>query len=216
MLCLNTARGLVQPLPKTGAVVGIAALVTTSDGVRADNPKWYRKTQRDLKIAQRSLQRKQKRGKNRRKALLKVQRIYEHVVNQRQDYLNKLAFQLVQDHDLIAIEDLRITTMVRNHKLSKSILDAGWGYFRERLTRKAVSAGREIAFVDPAYTSKCCSTCGNKFENFSLSVRWVDCKHCGLSLDRDHNAAIAILKRAQTGWDASVGRNVEASSSCVS
>jgi len=78
--------------------------------------------------------------------------------------------------------------------------------FRQLLTHKAESAGRELAFVDPAYTSKCCSQCGAMFHDFSLSTRWVEC-NCGLSLDRDHNAAINILKR--TGWDTSVQHNVD-------
>ena len=207
------------PLPKTGAVVaidvGISALMTTSDGAKVENPKWYRKAQRALKLAQRELQRKHRGGNNHHKALLKVQRLHERTTNQRKDYLNKIVYGLVQDHDLIAVEDLQITNMVRNHHLSKSILDAGWGYFRERLMSKAVNAGRDLVFVNPAYTSKCCSNCGNEFEKFSLSVRWVDCPHCGLSLDRDHNGAINILNRAINGWDTSVQLNVEASSSCV-
>jgi len=106
--------------------------------------------------------------------------------------------------------------MVRIHKLSKSILEVGWGFFRERLTSKAVNAGREVAFVDPAYTSKCCSTGGYEFADFNLSVRWVECAQCGLALDRDHHATLNILKRAQNGWVTSVGHNVDASRSCVS
>ena len=218
-VCFSCEISDPTPLPKTGALVGIdvgiSALMTTSDGLKVDNPRWYRKSQHDLKLAQRRLQRKHKGSKNRRKALLTVQRIYDHVVNQRGDYLNKIVHELVHDHDLIAVEDLRIANMVRNHKLSKSILDAGWGYFRQRLTSKAVNAGRDLVFVNPAYTSKCCSNCGNEFEKFDLSVRWVDCQHCGLSLDRDHNAAINLLNRAIYGWDTSVQPNVEASSSCV-
>jgi len=82
---------------------------------------------------------------------------------------------------------------VRNRHLSKSILDAGWGYFRQRLLDKAANAGREVVLVDPAYTSRTCSNCGAIFEGLTLAHRWVE---CGLSLDRDHNAALNILKRA--------------------
>ncbi len=85
--------------------------------------------------------------------------------------------------------------MARNHHLSKSILDAGWSTFRQYLTYKAESAGREVAFVDPAYTSRSCSACGAMFQDFDLSTRWVTCA-CGLSLDRDRNAALNILRRA--------------------
>ena len=114
-------------------------------------------------------------------------------------YLNKLAHNLTTRYDRIALEDLTITRMVHGN-LAKSILDAGWGYLVQRLTHKAESAGRIVALVDPRYTSKTCSQCGHVFESLSLSDRWIDCA-CGLSLDRDHNAAINILKRAgQVGW----------------
>jgi putative transposase len=77
--------------------------------------------------------------------------------------------------------------------------------FGQFLAYKAESAGRKVAYVDAAYTSKACSHCGRLFQDFDLSTRWVECA-CGLSLDRDHNAALNILKR--TGWDTPVGQNV--------
>jgi hypothetical protein len=85
--------------------------------------------------------------------------------------------------------------MVRNHRLSKSILDAGWGYLKQRLIDKAAEAGRQVVLVNPAHTSKTCSSCGALFSDLSLADRWVDCS-CGLSMDRDVNAAWNILKRA--------------------
>jgi putative transposase len=115
-----------------------------------------------------------------------------------------LSTALVQHYDGIALEDLRVRNMVRNPHLSKSMLDSGWSMFRQFLTYKAESAGRAVAFVDPAYTSKTCSCCGTVFQDFDLFTRWVECA-CGLSLDRDHNAAINILRKA--GWDASVNGN---------
>ncbi len=197
------------PLPEAGKSigvdVGITALLTTSDGEKVDHPQFYRESQKKLRVLQRALARKRKGGKNRRKALLKVQRQHEHVKSQRTDFAHKLSRALVQANDRIACEDLKIRNMVRNHHLSKSILDAGWGIFKQLLANKAVDAGRQIVFVDPAYTSKCCSNCGKLFQDFNLSTRWVECA-CGLSLDRDHNAAINILNRA--GWDASVQPNV--------
>ncbi len=198
------------PLPATGQIigidVGISALVTLSNGVKVENPNYYRAAQKKLRILQRKLARAQHGSNNRRKALLSVRRQQEHVANQRKDYLHKLSTVLVRQYDAIALEDLRITNMVRNRHLSKSILDSGWSAFRQYLTYKAAKAGTEIAFVNPAYTSKCCSNCGTMFQNFSLSTRWVKCG-CGLSLDRDHNAALNILSRA--GWDTSVKQNVE-------
>src|SRR5258706_16174568 len=75
--------------------------------------------------------------------------------------------------------------MVRNQRLSKSILDAGWGYLRDRFVAKAANGRRQIVLVDPAYTSKTCSTCGQEFQNFDLSTRWVTCDACGLALARE-------------------------------
>jgi putative transposase len=188
-----------KPLPKTGKGIGldmgVSALLTTSDGDKVDNPQWYRSAQTDLRRKQRRFARAQKGSNNRKKRLLELQHQHEQVVNQRYDFINKLVFNLVQNYDLIAIEDLTINNMVRNHHLSKSILDAAWGYFKERLHDKAVEAGRVVVEVNPAYTSKTCSNCGAIFEGLTLADRWVKCQ-CGLSLDRDHNAAINILKRA--------------------
>jgi len=210
--CFSCELSDTLPLAPTGQQVGIDLnvenLLTDSAGQRRESPKHYRKAQRDLRLAQRAVQRKQKGGENRRKAILRVQRLHEHIKNQRQDLLNKVAHDYTLAFDLIALEDLRITNMVRNRHLSKSILDAGWGYLRQRLTVKAANAGRTLVLVDPAYTSQACSCCGQIFQAFDLSTRWVTCDACGLSLARDHNAAINILKRATTGWDASVPHNV--------
>jgi putative transposase len=201
-----------SPLPKTGRAIGIdvglSALITTSDGDKVAHPHYYRVAQKRLRVLQRSLARKKRGSRNRYKTLLKVQRQQMLVANQRRDVLHKLSFTLIQHFDMIGMEDLRITNMTRNKHLSKSIMDAGWRLFKELIMSKAESAGRDVVFVNPAYTSKCCSNCGVIFQIFDLSVRWVECK-CGLSLDRDHNAAINILKR--TGWDASAGANVECS-----
>jgi putative transposase len=112
-----------------------------------------------------------------------------------EDPLNKLAYGLVRRYDRIVLEDLQIGNMAQNRHLSKSILDAGWGYLKTHLMHKAAEAGREVILVAPAYTSQECSRCGTRFENLTLKDRWVRCD-CGLSLDRDHNAALNILHRA--------------------
>jgi putative transposase len=217
-VCFSCEVGDPAPLEPAGQQVGIDLnvenLLTDSDGQRVESPAYYRKAQSRLRIAQRSFHRKKRGGKNRRKALLKVQRLQEHTKNQRQDLLNKIAHVYTQANDLIVLEDLRISNMVRNRHLSKSILDAGWGYLRQRFVVKAANAGRQLVLVDPAYTSKTCSSCGQLFQDLDLSTRWVTCE-CGLSLARDHNAAINILKRATIGSDGSVQHNVEEHVSCV-
>jgi putative transposase len=124
-----------------------------------------------------------------------LQRQHEHVKNPRKDFFDKRVYRLVQTYDVIVIEDLKIKNMVKNRPLSKRILDAGWGTFKQQLFDKAADAGREVLLVDPAYTSKSCSNCGAIFEGLRLTHRQVACQ-CGLSLDRDHNAALNILKRA--------------------
>src|SRR6266487_490257 len=192
------------PLPETeqdvGVDVGVASLLTTSDGEKVDNPRWYRLEQRKLRVLQRRIARRKKGSNNRRKGVAALQRQHERISNRRKDFLNKLVHRLIHRYDRIALEDLRITNMVRHPYLAKSILDASWGYLTQHLMSKAAEAGRLVLLVDPRYTSKTCSQCGHNFEALSLSDRWINCG-CGLSIDRDHNAAINILNRAgQVRW----------------
>ncbi len=200
--CFSVEMPKPAKRPKTeqmvGLDVGVSAWVTTSAGEKVQNPNYYRQAQAKLRVLQHSLARK-----NRRKALLlellvRVQCQQEHVANQRQDCLHKLSTDLVEQYDLIVLEDLRVRNRVRNQHHSKSILDSRCEpsvrrIFKQYLTYKAGSAGRE---VDPAYTSKTCSTSGVIFEGLTLKDRWVACAY-GLWLDRDHNAAIKILARAR-------------------
>ena len=204
-----------NPLPPTGKAVGIDVgihhLLATSDNEIIENPRWYRAQQQKLRVLQRRVSRRKKGGSNRRKAVSALQRLHLHIANSRKDYLNKLAFNLITKYDLIALEDLNIQGMVRNHHLSKSILDAGWGYLKTHLTNKAAEAGREVILVNPAFTSKTCSSCGTVFPELSLANRWVDCS-CGLSIDRDVNAALNILKRVgRTLWDESTANGLRLS-----
>lgn len=186
-----------EPLPVTGVDIGVDVglhrLATLSNGEETENPRWYRRILRKLRVIQRSISRKMLGGSNRRKAVRILQRLLVKVANTRKDFLNKFADDLIERFDRIVLEDLRVAAMARG-RFALSILDAGWGYLLQRLTHKAESAGREIILVDPAYTSKTCSGCGVIFEHLKLSDRWVDCG-CGVSLDRDHNAALNILKR---------------------
>jgi putative transposase len=188
-----------KPLPATKAAVGIdvgvASLVTTSEGQKVPHPGWYRQGQRKLRCLQRSVARKKQGASNRRKAVEALKRQHQRISRRREDFLKKLAHALIQQHDVIALEDLSIPNLVRNRHLAKSILDAGWGYLVTHLMHKAAEAGREVVLVDPAYTSQTCSRCGALFEGLTLADRHVSCS-CGLSLDRDHNAALNILKTA--------------------
>ncbi len=200
-----------QPLPPTGKAVGIDVgvhhLFATSDNEVVDNPRWYRKAQSELRILQRRVSRRTIGGSNRRNAVLALQRQHKSIANSRKDFLNKVAHSLIVRYDCIALEKLHIQRMVHNRHLSKSILDAGWGYLKQRLADKAVEAGRQVVLVNPSYTSKICSSCGEMFEGLSLSDRWIVCS-CGLSIDRDVNAALNILGVGQTLWGKSTGNGL--------
>ena len=188
-----------KPLEPTGREVGIDVglyhLLATSENEVVDNPHWYREEQKKLRVIQRQVSRRKPGGSNRRKSVLALQRFHAHIANSRKDYLDKLAWNFISRYDLIAVENLNIPGMVRNHHLSKSILDAGWGYWKKHLIGRAAEAGRQVILVDPAYTSRTCCSCGVVFPDLSLDDRWIECQ-CGLSMDRDVNAARNILHRA--------------------
>jgi len=192
-----------EPLPATGVDVGIdvglTSLITTSDGEHVEHPAWYRIAQKHLRVAQRRVARRKKGGANQRKAVVALQREHERIANQRRDFLYKLSHRLLATYEHVAVEDLRIRNMVQNHHLSKSILDAGWGSFTAHLTSKAANAGREVVFVNPAYTSRTCYACGQLVLHLPLSQRVFRCA-CGYTADRDENAARNILRLGQSRW----------------
>jgi putative transposase len=122
------------------------------------------------------------------------------IKRQRADFAHKVADNLVKNYGRIAVEDLRIKNMVRNHHLAHSISDAGWGQFLNILSYKAEYAGREFVQVNPNGTSQICSGCGATVKK-SLSTRVHNCPACGLSLNRDFNAALNIKRLGLSLWD---------------
>lgn len=188
-----------------GVDVGLNALITLSNGDKVSPHRHYRQSEEKLAIASRKLSKKTLGSNNRNKQRLRVGRIHRKIKNQRKDFNHKLSRKLVNAYDVIVFEQLRITNMVRNSRLAKSIHDASWGQLIQFTNYKAEEAGKEVVLVDPKNTSQNCSKCGNGVPK-DLSVRIHDCPYCGLKLDRDHNAAINIMQRAGTALFASGGR----------
>ena len=178
-----------------GIDLGLKAIITTSDGVQVDPPKLLMESEKKLKRAQKDLSRKMKGSGNRTRARKKVAKIHRKIERQRDDFSHKLSNALVKEHDLIVFENLNIAGMVKNHHLAKSIGDASWDKIVQYTGYKAESAGAFVVLVDPKYTSRECSRCGNIKHDLELSDRVYHCDVCGLVMDRDLNAAINIRNR---------------------
>jgi putative transposase len=147
-----------EPLPETGRAIGIDVgvkhFLTDSEGRQVENPRFYERTLERIRRRQKKLSRKRKGSKNREKARVRLARAYKKLVNQRDDFLHKLSRFYVDNYDLIAVERLNISGMVRNHRLGGKILDASWGKFLQMLSYKAERAGRRVVEVDPRGTSQ--------------------------------------------------------------
>lgn len=209
-ICIETE---VQPLPKTGKQVGFdlgfVDLLVGSDGTRFERPKFnyhnkdkLAKEQRKLSKMRAKLERAKlnlDECKNYQKQKHKVAKLYEHIANSAKDFNHKLSRKLVEEYDLIAMEDLNIEGMRKNHNLAYSISDVRWSQLLNFIQYKCNWYGKEFKQVDRFYaSSKICSCCGAYHKDIvnSLSVReWV-CPDCGAHHDRDVNAARNILIQA--------------------
>jgi len=196
--------------PDIGIDVGLKSFLTDSDGHTVENPRYYRTSQKTLRRKQRALCRRKKGSHRRRKAAKNVAKTHLKIARERRDFHFKTAKQYTQRYHHIAVEDLAISNMVKNHHLSKSIMDASWGAFLDILEAKAESAGHQVIRVKPHYTTQKCNKCGELIQK-SLSVRTHICTSCGSVADRDVNAAKNILGKAGTlpSGTVSVGSPVE-------
>ena len=186
-------REEMQPTQTTiGLDVGLNHFYTDSKGEVVENPRFLRKSERQLKKLQRKVSKRKKGSANRRKAIKWLARKHLQVSRQRKDFAVKNARCVVRSNDLIAYEDLQVRDMVKNHKLAKSISDASWSMFRDWVEYFCKVFGKVTVAVPPHYTSQNCSNCGTTVKK-SLSERTHQCSHCGTVLDRDHNAALNIL-----------------------
>ena len=185
--------------PPVGADMGLAHALALSDGTTFDSPKHLQASLRKLRVLQRCVARKQKGGKNWHRAVKKVTRLHEHIANQRLDYWHKITRQLTDTYGVMVFEDLSLQFMLQNGHLSRTAHDVGLGIFCTLLDYKAVEAGVEIVTVNPRNTSQTCSGCGRIVKK-NWSVRVHVCPDCGLTLDRDVNAARNILRLGHSCW----------------
>ena len=190
-----------QPLKKTnkniGIDLGIKELATLSDDTKYENKHYLKNSLKKLKLLQKRLTRKPKGSRNRNKARIKLAKLYEKIANQRYDYLQKITTEIVKKYDVICIEDLKISKMLKNHKLAQAISDCGWYTFTEMLKYKCNWCGKQLIKVPTFYaSSQLCSSCGYKNKNVKdLKIRIWTCPNCNEVHDRDINASKNILQK---------------------
>jgi putative transposase len=180
-----------------GVDLGISTFAALSDGGFVPSLKAARRVERRLRMVNRALARKARGSHGRRKARQAVARCHSKVARARLDFLHQASARLVRDYDVIVVEKLNVKGLARS-ALAKDVHDASWARFISMLRYKAECAASRLVEVDPHDTSQDCSGCGIKVPK-KLDVRWHECPHCGLSIDRDLNAARNILNRAGVG-----------------
>ncbi len=186
-----------QPAHPIGGDVGLKKLITLNNDENIAPPMFFRKSEVKLAAAQKMLSRRKKGSNNRKKQRAKVAGIHQHIREQRKDFNHKLSRTLVNTYDFIVFEDLAIQNMLKNHHLAKSIQDASWSQLISFTKYKAEEAGIKVEEVAAYNTSQACSSCGEIVPK-GLEVRTHTCT-CGLTIDRDVNAAINILNKSTLG-----------------
>ena len=185
---------VLEPCPLAiGVDVGLTHFATLSTGEHLANPRFLRTDEHALAKAQRRLAKEAKGTPTRRQCRKVVGHIHERIAHRRYDFCHQSARRLVNTYGVLAFEALQIPNMMQNHCLAKSIADVAWGQFVRITTDKAAWAGRVAVHVPPAYTSQDSSRCGHRVPK-KLSERVHQCPVCTLSMDRDQNAALNILR----------------------
>ncbi|MGF1589014.1 MAG: RNA-guided endonuclease InsQ/TnpB family protein [Pleurocapsa sp.] len=180
-----------------GIDLGLTHFCITSDGSKFDHPRISKKHSANLKKKQQALARQQKSSNTRKKAKKLVAKVYSKIRRVREDFLHKLSRKIVNENQVIAVENLNVKGMVRNHNLAKAISDCGWGQFCTMLKYKSEWKGKTYLEVDRFFaSSKTCNVCLNKVDSLDLEIRAWTCDKCQTHHDRDMNAAINIKNEA--------------------
>lgn len=181
-----------------GIDLGVKDFVITSDGEVFENKHFFKKEEDKIKKLQRQLSRKVKGSNNREKARIRLAKAYEHLVNQRENYIHSVVNELLKYYDTIYMEDLNVKGMLKNHNLAKAIQEVGFYRFKSVLLDKSLNNGKKVVFVDRFYpSSKTCSCCGYIYRKLTLKEREWRCPDCGEIHDRDLNAAMNILTEGE-------------------
>jgi len=189
-----------KPLPPTDKVVGVDLGLTTfatlSNGDKIKRHRWMKRDEKDIVRLQRKKDKLPKGSRKRHEVVHALQHAYQRQTNRRYNFAHQESHKLVNEYQLIAFEDLNIQDMQQNGNktINRGIADVAWGRFVQFSQSKAEYAGRTVVLVNPRGTTQECSGCGETVSK-DLSVRKHNCPNCGLSLSRDHNAALNILSR---------------------
>ena len=185
---------------KIGIDLGLIDLMTFSDGTKVTNPKIAKKYRSKLIYQQRQHSKKKKEGKNKEKARLKLANTYEKITNVKQDYTHKLTSNIIKNHDVIVMENLSITNMMKNHKLARSIQDVSWYEIVRQLKYKSEWNDRQFIQIDRFFpSSKTCNNCNYINQALKMSDRSWKCPNCQVEMDRDYNASLNIIKQGLSG-----------------
>lgn len=183
---------------QVGVDLGVKDFVITSDGEVFENKHFFTNQERKIKKLQRQLNKKKKGSNNRNKQRIRLAKAYEKLTNQKDYYIHCVVNSLLSDNDVVFMEDLNVSGMLRNHHLAKAIQEIGFYRFKEVLVNKALVNDKKVVFVDRFYpSSKTCSKCGYKNKDLTLKDREWTCPQCGEHHDRDINAAVNILREGQ-------------------